>query len=302
MNEPKVVSPLNELGNVKLISKLKLDILKKRYLDSLSIDISNYFGSNKLLETYECLDTGYQFYIPQDISGDGKFYEHLQKFDWYYMPWKWEHAVTTKYLTNNYNLLEVGCAKGDFLASISTKVLNTTGLEFNIIAAQNGQQKGINILVESIEVHAIKNPSKYDIVCSFQVLEHIAQVRPFLQAQIDCLKSGGKLIVSVPNNDSFIRLDIEGCLNFPPHHMGRWNKKSLKNIANIFNLQLDKIYFEPLQTYHIGWYYNLHLNRIKNKSIKILYNYTLGKITKALLNVLRSRIIGHSIMAVYIKK
>jgi hypothetical protein len=122
------------------------------------------------------------------------------------------------------------------------------------------------------------------------------------------LKKGGKLIVSVPNNDSFIIKDNEIILNYPPHHMGLWDAHSLINLQNIFNIRLIDLYNEPLQKYHQG-YLGIHLKKLfglneKKYLVKVaspLLNKFVNLITPRLSERLSDYLTGHSIMAVYIK-
>lgn len=85
-----ITSPLtltNNISFVKSINKKQIIIAYKGF----GIDVSKYFRNINNISIYHCNDTGYRFYYPLDMSGDSKFYEFFQKFDWYYMPWKWEH-------------------------------------------------------------------------------------------------------------------------------------------------------------------------------------------------------------------
>jgi len=248
----------------KKIKSIETSTIIEKYNKTFNLDVSKYFKNYKSCEIYQCEQTGYQFYYPFDIDGDSKFYEHLQQYDWYYMPWKWEHQQAAKLLKPYMNVLEVGCAKGDFLKKIKNDFkVNVIGLELNESVSNNE----ITILKETIQEHSINNPEKYDIVCSFQVLEHITDVKSFIEAQIATLKKGGKLIIIVPNNDSFIKYS-DNILNMPPHHMGLWNKSSLTNLQSYFNIKLLKTIFEPLQKYHIDYFNNTTLKYIR-KTYKI---------------------------------
>jgi 2-polyprenyl-3-methyl-5-hydroxy-6-metoxy-1,4-benzoquinol methylase len=220
------------------------------YKKILHYDVSYLFNDITEIEVYKCLETGYRFFYPFNISGDTKFYEFLQLYDWYYMPWKWEHEQASRLIEKKMKVLEVGCGQGDFLLRAKKDFgAECVGLEFNEKAINDSKLKGLNILSESIENHSINNMDKYDIVCSFQVLEHISNVKSFIESQILCLKKNGLLIISVPNNDSFLDKSYN-ILNMPPHHMGLWNRKSLKSLANLFGLEVIKISLEPLQSYH----------------------------------------------------
>jgi 2-polyprenyl-3-methyl-5-hydroxy-6-metoxy-1,4-benzoquinol methylase len=244
-----VRSPLTHGSNILLERSISCQWIIERYRRDLSIDVRPLLDGVEEIGIYRCLDSGYRFYSPFHAAGDEAFYAQLQEFDWYYMPWKWEHRQAARHVRSGMKVLEVGCGKGGFLEGIAGMQVDAVGLELNGSAAGEGIRKGLDIRVESVEEHATAFPEHYDIVCSFQVLEHIADVRSFLDAQLRCLKPGGMLIVSVPNNDSFLGLD-RNILNLPPHHMGLWNGASLGKLTALFPLHLVALDLEPLQEYH----------------------------------------------------
>jgi 2-polyprenyl-3-methyl-5-hydroxy-6-metoxy-1,4-benzoquinol methylase len=101
------------------------------------------------------------------------------------------------------------------------------GIELNTSAAQVAHTAGLDVSTEMIGVHVMKCEGGYDAVCSFQVLEHVSNVNAFVSDVVRALKIGGTLILGVPNNDAFLRLEKCPVLNAPPHHMGLWTKASL---------------------------------------------------------------------------
>ena len=299
----KALSPLTNKEAV-FIDNINVKRLKKDFLENLGVDVSSFFNELIDIQIFECQQTGYRFYYPFNISGNSDFYKELQKFDWYYMPWKWENEYTLKYLKGDEKILEVGSGGLGFIEKLKNRGFDIKGLELNEESVNKGKEKGIIILNETVQDHAIKNMKLYDLVCSFQVLEHISDVHSFIKGQVDCLKKGGKLIISVPNNDSFIKFSDGGILNKPPHHMGLWNKKSLQNLCMIFDLKIDKIFYEPLQDYHVNWYVeSIKKERIlSNRFYGFLYrklklNYLFTKIVSKF----KKNIKGHSIMVIYTK-
>jgi 2-polyprenyl-3-methyl-5-hydroxy-6-metoxy-1,4-benzoquinol methylase len=158
-------------------------------------------------------------------------------------------------------VLEVGCGRGDFLSAIQSSGAIATGLELNGTAAREGRERGRDIRLEHIEVHASGHAAEYDVVCSFQVLEHIPNVRSFLEAQIACLRPRGRLIISVPNNDSFLLAD--NLLNIPPHHMGLWTEASLRSLTRLFPLKVRTVYLEPLQPFHFDQFAEMTVARFR---------------------------------------
>ena len=269
----------------------------------MNIAVSKYFKGIEEIFVYKCLDTGYRFYYPFDINGDSKFYEELEKFPWYYMDWKWEYEMASNIIKSKDKVLEIGCGRGSFLEKMQQKGADCTGLELNKNSVLYGQDKKMKILNESIQNHAKNNHERYDVVCSFQVVEHIAKIKEFLQASIDAIKPDGKLIISVPNNygDSIILKD--NLLNMPPHHMGLWDSVSLSNLQNIFPFRLELLEVEPIQKYHFGYYKSLVENYLAkdsdfwDKFFKRKRRFIIDKSIQCLSKYL----IGHTILAQYRK-
>ncbi|MBX9782799.1 MAG: class I SAM-dependent methyltransferase [Chitinophagaceae bacterium] len=114
-----------------------------------------------------CENCGLKFYTPQ-AAGDGEFYNKLQNYKGYYLKEKAEFQEASKYISNTDDVLEIGCGEGLLTNYISYKTY--TGLEFSDKAIITATGKGLKVTNESIEVHAIKNANKYDVVCYFQVL------------------------------------------------------------------------------------------------------------------------------------
>lgn len=245
-----VKSPLTGSSKIELLNSYSVKILKQRYLGAFKIDISNILKGIENIYKYKCLDSGYVFYYPFNIAGDSFFYEQLERFDWYYMPWKWEHQKSLDFIDKEMKVLEIGCAEGQFLSKVSEmKNAQCVGLELNVDAVKIAVSKGLNVCLDSVEDFSLKNEEKFDIVCSFQVLEHISDVKSFTESMFRCLKKGGKLIIGVPNNDSFLG-NIDSILNQPPHHLGLWNETSLLYLGKLLNVLKTEFFYEPPQSYH----------------------------------------------------
>lgn len=130
---PPISSPLTTSKNVSFISHIKVKDICTTYKKKFNIDVADFFKGIKEISIYRCNDTGYKFYHPLYLMGDGTFYEHFQTFKWYYSPWKWEHEMTLQYLQNGMKVLEVGCAHGAFLERINKmfELDYCVGLELN---------------------------------------------------------------------------------------------------------------------------------------------------------------------------
>lgn len=303
----QVRSPLTGSVNVELEKEIECNLIIENYSRQLNIDVSKYFRYLKVIQIYRCLDTGFRFYYPFNIDGNGEFYQKLQGFPWYYMDWKWEHKMASVLIRPEHKVLEIGCARGSFLERIQRRGAKCTGLELNESTSEYGRSEGLEILSQNIQDHAKENPGQYDVVCSFQVVEHISAIKEFLQASIDALKPSGKLIVSVPNNDSLIFKCNQIALNMPPHHMGLWDMNSLIKIQYFYNLQIEALHLEPLQAYHVGYAQSLVVKKL-SQELRDRYGFLApfmqrigSRVIRFSMREVAEYINGHTVMAIYIK-
>jgi SAM-dependent methyltransferase len=153
-----------------------------------------------------------------------------------------------------------------------------------------------------IEDFAQKHYQEFDVVCSFQVLEHITALNSFIMSQMGVLKSGGRLIIGVPNNDSFIREDSNDVLNRPPHHANLWTADSLKYLSNLYPVELERIYYEPLQSYHVNWRVSIWLSKFPGIIVRLIRKLRLNTLFEKILDLFRNKMTGHTILVVFIKK
>jgi 2-polyprenyl-3-methyl-5-hydroxy-6-metoxy-1,4-benzoquinol methylase len=209
------------------------------------------FFHQPTIELYTCRNCDLIFYWPQAV-GDGKFYDELQCYSGYYLKEKAEFIEAAKFITTNETVLEVGCGEGLFTDYIKCK--SYTGLEFSEDAIKKAKQKGLNVINESLEQHAATHAQAYDVMCYFQVLEHVPDPGGFIADSLRCLKPGGKLLVAVPSEDSFIKNVVNFYLNMPPHHASRWTDRALKRVAELFNLEVVELFHEPLHGVHKKFY------------------------------------------------
>ena len=299
-----VYSPLTCSTEVILEKEIPSRVIADNYQKQLGIDVSHFFKDTDKIQIYKCLKSGYRFYYPFDLCGDTQFYEKLEKFSWYYMDWKWEHEMAFRNIEPNSRVLEIGCGRGSFLERMRDKNIDYVGLELNPNAVSQGCSRGLKIFQESIKAHAEKNNSIYDVVCMFQVLEHVSEVRLFLNASLSVLKPGGLLIIGVPNNnycqyESIILKD--NILDMPPHHMGLWSNVALANLHTVFPIRLEQLVSEQAQAWHVPSYRALIRDRLYAKYglAGRGYYYLIRQILTGALKNLAVYLPGHTIMAIY---
>ena len=298
--------PLCETSDIKVIEKVD-----KKYLNSLYMKMTNtdfLYLLKKDMLFCECKNCYLRYYDPI-VTGDELFYNSLQHFDWYYMDEKDEYQYAKNYIALSDRVLEVGSGKGAFAKHIVCK--DYVGLDFSenakILAAENG----IKIENELIQDYSKTHKEEFDVVVSFQVLEHVPDPKQFIEAKLEALKKGGKLILAVPSEDSFLKYVENGILNMPPHHVTRWSDKTFEFIAQQYELNILNIYHEKVQESHKHLYlYTLisnsfQTNRVLNKS---LYKKVINKLSwisaKFLLRGLEDEMLpnGHTVVVVFEKK
>lgn len=300
MNE-KILSPLTLSEKVREIETFDVNQIIDNYL-KINVNVSNYFKNLNVVSLYECIETGYRFYHPFTTIGDDVFYEDLSQNRPNYYSSRWEHKRALNFIDKRDLILEIGSGFGLFIEFLnSNSINNVTGLELNPLAVKKCQELGLNVNQILIQEQAINYFETYDVVCYFQVLEHITEVKSFIQSSLDTLKKGGRLIIGVPNNNPYIFIsDKFHTLNLPPHHAGLWNKKSLKALEKKFPVLLEKLEFEPLENTY-DYFLQVQIENatfIKKKIIKTLKRFfpkTLKYVCCRLFN-------GRNILVVFTKQ
>ena len=298
----KVLSPLTRAQSVTLEEILDSKRIVSQYQAEYAFDASAYFENLDGVALYRCNETGYRFFYPPRIAGDSELYEHLQKFPWYYASWRWEYDLSNKHITERDYVLEVGCGSGLFLQKLRDRNVRCAGLEFNPRAVETAASNGLQVYPETINDHVRNNPGKYSVVCAFHVLEHVDAAGDFIADCLKAIKPYGKLIISVPNNNPFLfKHDKYHTLNVPPHHMGLWNKKSLKNLQKVFPLRACLVRTAPLSDH--GRYFETQLEYLSSKSpwLGKLAGRIFRPYHKPLMKVIARFVEGRNVLAIYTK-
>ncbi len=299
--EDKIKSPVSGSANIELEVTFSTKLIADLY-EQFGISVTHFFSGLDHISLYRCNDTDYRFYYPKNIFGDADFYARLQKKDANYYPEnKWEYQHALQFIKSQQKILEIGCGEGHFLVKCRSIGAEVVGLEFNPGAVLKSKEKGLTVTEESIEAFSKHHAEVFDVVCAFQVLEHVYEAGRFLKDCITCLKPGGLLIIGVPHSNPYIyRYDKYHTLNLPPHHAGLWNEHSLQKIAPFFSLTVKEIKISPLEHYKDWFAVQKRALRKRNNLYRILEMIP-RPIYKWVLHVFRHQIQGKTIVGVYQK-
>jgi len=294
-----MTNPFKEETTCNLIRTISTSELIADYKKEYQMDVSQYFGNLSTISFFECTKSKLKFFEPETTMGDSAFYEKLEVFDWYYMDWKWEQEVTKKLLTTSNAILEIGSGKGNFIKKLTEEGYKIKGIELNEKQVETGKKNGLN--VERKYLHEVNET--FDVICSFQVFEHIPNLDAIIKDAVKLLNKDGRLIFSVPNMDAFIKYNDAGTLNFPPHHINWFYHETYEYIASRYGIKLEKIFYEPLPSYHFNWYKDyLMTTYFRNRFIKRLFQSNAGqRILNTYIKLFSKSINGHTVLAVYRK-
>jgi SAM-dependent methyltransferase len=297
-------SVITHSANTRHLARYRAQEIDALWHDQLCMSVMDDLPGEGEVTLHECLDTGLHFFTPASAAGKAEIYARLQQFPWYYPDRRWDLDEGVKLLADAQRLIEIGCGDGRFL----TRWLNNArhlhpeafGVELNVAAAAQANEKGLNVTTTSLELLALELPGHFDAVCTFQVLEHIAEPRRFLMDACRLLRPGGRLVLAVPNRECDLNL-LDGPLDWPPHHMGRWAESTLAALPLFFPLRLKVVKRQPLLRHEFDRFLT---GKVKTQPALRFINRVKGarRLARFILGMgLAKCFVGESIIAVFEK-
>lgn len=157
-----------------------------------------------------------------------------------------------KYRNTN-KLLDVGCGRGWFLQEAKKRGWKVYGSEYSETAVELCKSKGIEMISGQLQADSFESNS-FDVITSFEVIEHINNPLEDLEKIYAYLRSGGLFYCTTPNFNSLLRYYLKEEYNIIeyPEHLSYYTKKTLNNA-------LKKSGFTPIKFLSTG----ISINRIK---------------------------------------
>lgn len=141
-------------------------------------------------------------------------------------------------------VLEIGCATGDFLADMSAKGWLVQGLEFSRRAARIAIDQGFPVQVSTVDEAQYPRES-FDLIVGWMVLEHLHHPITSLQRLCTWAKPGGWLALSVPDagswefrtfRDRWYALQV-------PTHLFHYERRSLQLILKAGGWKVHRVFW-----------------------------------------------------------
>ncbi|QGZ39934.1 methyltransferase family protein [Pseudoduganella flava] len=207
------------------------------------------------VDIYRCGDCGC---IMADIDFNHEQYESNEYYTMSYRTlesidkvwgFRWRYVLDKIVKSGNVaSLLDVGAGNGYFVSLAAKEFgLRATGLEISTEEIRFAEEHvGVKLVNEDV----CRHKEMYDVVTSFNVLEHVADPHGFLSAVLERVKPGGLIVVTTPN-PGCIHAKVKGLERWnmvcPPHHINLFSKQSLLEMLE--QRGAEPLSYETLSTY-----------------------------------------------------
>ncbi|UQZ89198.1 hypothetical protein C4J81_08300 [Deltaproteobacteria bacterium Smac51] len=136
-------------------------------------------------------------------------------------------------------VLDIGSGPGGFVRLAEEQGWQATALELNQESSKKLAAEGYQVIVKHLEVTDLPSES-YDLICLWEVLEHLPAPRMMLAEARRLLAPGGLFLILVPNVNSLVtRLLHEKSNTFGGHsHLNHFGPESLADLIGRAGLKV----------------------------------------------------------------
>lgn len=138
-------------------------------------------------------------------------------------------------------ILDAGCGRGWFLEEAKKRGWEVYGTEFSDKAIEVCSAKGINMKHGALSAEMFEE-NYFDVITSFEVIEHINNPLTDLKEIHSFLRSGGLFYCTTPNFNSVMRYYLKEKYNVIeyPEHLTYYTKKTLTSAIERFPFRRHK--------------------------------------------------------------
>jgi len=177
-------------------------------------------------------NTGERHILKEDISDEAEYYNHLM------------HIATYQFALKHVRgkrVLDYGCGSGYGSYMLSSIADNVTAVDISKEAVNFAKScyKSSNLVFYTIS--ELSN-EKYDVITSFQVIEHVPDEKEYIKKLKELLNPSGYLLISTPDKSFRLFNYIQKPWNV--FHLKEYNGKDLNNLL--------QNYFDKVEILKIG--------------------------------------------------
>lgn len=172
-----------------------------------------------------------QYYAPEYYgSGNKKFIGPVARFVSFFQEGR--ARLLSRLLTRRARVLDVGCGDGGFLEQLRARGFQTEGTEWTPESAKRAA-RGSDAPIHAGDLLELNLPMEsYHCVTLWHVFEHLREPAAALERILELLKTGGYLVMSMPNQESW-QAKALGPAWFhldPPRHLYGFGPRSISRL------------------------------------------------------------------------
>ena len=160
-------------------------------------------------------------------------------------------------LTTKSRILDVGCGKPTFLAQVHKDTpANLIGIDFSDEGWKNNSKNYSELELRVGEVADLKGEKAVDVMTMWHYLEHDYAPQKHLKNLLDLTHSETKLIIEVPNFDSYTRKKFgeHWAGSHTPRHTALYSPNNIEILLKNSGWQVEKILtYGTLDPYTLHW-------------------------------------------------
>lgn len=253
-----IVCPLCKSNPVKILRSSTATQVANSFTPK-NVDVNRYnalkqnlnkLWKNQAVNIAECWNCKLIFANPF-IAGDAEFYS-IQAPNTPYPKSKWEYTQTLSkilqlFAPSRISVLDIGAGKGYFLRQLLSQGFTPQSLmstEFSSVGKASIESVGVEC--QSVDIRDLKTTRKFDVICMFQVLEHMDRLDELFSTLHELSNPGTCLFIAVPYGKRIeFNEQFQLLLDNPPNHVSRWSHTSFKVLAEKYNWELSGIELQP---------------------------------------------------------
>ncbi len=232
------------------------------------LTLKDYFLTQEEFSIYRCPSCGFMFTWPRpeteklpDYYKSLEYISHSNKrSDFQSRLYQLVRNYTLKKkiklirrFTRGNQILDIGCATGEFLNQCKKQGYHTTGIEPD----KNARESAIRNYGLSVKdtPHLSELPSsEFDVITMWHVLEHVEDFKQRMETVFRLLKPDGVAFVALPNPSSH---DAKHYGKFwaawdVPRHLSHFNRESMKLLSEKTGFEIQAILPMVFDSYYVS--------------------------------------------------